>query len=90
MVALQIRGVTDDVRDTLTARARDKGQSLQAYLLALVESEARSADNLAILERFEGRTDGAKAPAGAAAREVRAMRSARETALSSGVDVAHS
>lgn len=82
MVALQIRNVDDDVRDALVARARAKGQSLQAYLLEMVRDDARRATNLAILERFQGRHDGASLPAGAAAEELRALRAEREESLS--------
>ena len=60
MVALQIRGVDDDVRDALAERARARGQSLQAFLLSLVQEEARRSANLAILDRFSGRTDGSR------------------------------
>lgn len=40
-VALQIREVPDDVKNVLAAEARRQGQSVQAYLLDLVEREAR-------------------------------------------------
>jgi len=40
-VALQIRDVPDDIRDLLAEQARTRGQSMQAYLLALVTREAR-------------------------------------------------
>ena len=36
---------------------------MQAFLLALVEQEARFARNLAVLRRFEGRDDGLDEPA---------------------------
>lgn len=62
MTALQIRNVPDDVRDTLAQRARARGQSLQAFLLALVEDEARRQRNLALLEAMEGRSDGVDSP----------------------------
>lgn len=58
MVALQIRDVPDDIRQTLAERAAARGQSLQSFLLALVTDEARRATNLALLERFAGRRDG--------------------------------
>jgi len=41
-VALQIRDVPDDIRDTLAAQASSRGQSLQAFLLGLVTQEARA------------------------------------------------
>ncbi|GAA5064651.1 FitA-like ribbon-helix-helix domain-containing protein [Streptomyces similanensis] len=59
MVALQIRDVPDEVRAILADRAQQLGQSLQAYLLALVTSEAERANNLTLLKSFEDRTDGA-------------------------------
>lgn len=58
MVALQIRDVPADVRDTLAERARRRGQSLQAYLLALVTDEADRSNNATLLERFHNRDDG--------------------------------
>ena len=63
MVALQIRDAPDDVRQTLAERARARGQSLQAFLLSLVEEEARRSRNLALLDRFAGRDDGSRLPA---------------------------
>lgn len=60
MVALQIRDVPDDIRDTLAARAAARGQSLQSYLLTLVSEEARRSANLMMLERFTGRQDGSQ------------------------------
>jgi hypothetical protein len=40
-VALQIRDVPEEVRDTIARRAAEKGQSMQAYLLDLVSQDAR-------------------------------------------------
>lgn len=57
-VALQIRDVPEDVRDALASVAHQRGQSLQSFLLALVEREAGFARNLALLSRLEGREDG--------------------------------
>jgi hypothetical protein len=48
----------DEVRDQLAARARERGQSLQAYLLDLVTEDARRLRNVQILARFAGRKDG--------------------------------
>ncbi|GAA3365683.1 hypothetical protein GCM10020366_66560 [Saccharopolyspora gregorii] len=77
MVALQIRDVPEDVRDTLVDRARAQGQSLQAYLLSLVEAEARRSENRAVLSRFSGRSDGSRVAAGDTADELRGMRDER-------------
>ena len=60
MVALQIRDVPDDIRQTLAEQAAARGQSLQAFLLALVTNEARRSTNLAVLERFGARQDGSQ------------------------------
>ncbi|MGP3968460.1 FitA-like ribbon-helix-helix domain-containing protein [Streptomyces sp. 6N223] len=53
MVALQIRDVPEDVRDALAARARENGQSLQAFLLALVVREASFVRNLELIKEIE-------------------------------------
>jgi len=60
MVALQIRDVPDDIRQTLAERAAARGQSLQSFLLTLVTDEARRSTNLALLERFGARQDGSQ------------------------------
>jgi antitoxin FitA len=52
MVALQIRDVPEGLRDRLSALARQRGQSLQAYLFDVISDEARRQDNLAVLDRF--------------------------------------
>jgi hypothetical protein len=52
MVALQIRDVPGDLRDRLSELARQRGQSLQAYLFDVISDEARRQDNLAVLDRF--------------------------------------
>src|SRR6266508_3602400 len=56
VVALQIRDVPEDVRDALVAQAKARGQSLQAYLLELIETQARRLRNTAVLDRFAGRS----------------------------------
>ena len=60
MVALQIRDVPDDIRQTLAEQAAGRGQSLQAFLLTLVVDQARRSTNLAVLERFAARQDGSQ------------------------------
>ena len=40
MVALQIHGVSEPTRRTLSAEARARGESLQEYLLAILDREA--------------------------------------------------
>jgi hypothetical protein len=52
MVALQIRDVPDEVRDRLAGAAERRGQSLQAYLLELVNAEARRDRNIELIDRL--------------------------------------
>lgn len=51
MSAIQIKGVPDEVREILVGEAKRAGQSLQAYLLGLLEREARFARNREIVEQ---------------------------------------
>lgn len=53
-VALQIRDVPIEVRDAIAEQARREGQSVQSYLLKLVEREARLLQNAAAFERTRG------------------------------------
>jgi plasmid stability protein len=50
-VALQIRDVPDEVKDLLATEAKRQGRSVQAYLLGLVEREARLLHNVGAFER---------------------------------------
>lgn len=75
---MQIRDVPDDVRQTLAERARARGQSLQAFLLSLVEDEARRSANLALLERFAGRDDGSRLSAAEATDALDSARTDRD------------
>ena len=61
MVALQIRDVSDEVRDRLAQAAARHGQSLQAYLLEMVNAEARRDRNRELIASLRGRTDGTQA-----------------------------
>ena len=45
MVALQIRGVSEPTRSMLSAEARARGESLQEYLLELLDREAHDIEN---------------------------------------------
>lgn len=51
MVAVQIRGVPDDVRGALAREASARGESLQTYLLEVLAREARSAENREFLRQ---------------------------------------
>ncbi|HET9778434.1 MAG TPA: hypothetical protein VFP81_04020 [Propionibacteriaceae bacterium] len=52
MVALQICGVSEFTRRTLSAEARTRGESLQEYLLDLLDREARDVDNRRLLAEW--------------------------------------
>lgn len=54
MVAVQVRDVPEDVRQTLAAEAELRGQSLQAYLLEVLEREAANAHNRKFLRDYRG------------------------------------
>jgi hypothetical protein len=79
MVALQIRDVPDEVRDVLAKRARERGQSLQAFLLAVAKAEARRVRNTSLLAQFSGHSDGSRVLSGETAAELEQIRGARDT-----------
>jgi uncharacterized protein (DUF1778 family) len=50
VVTLQIHGVSEPTRRTLSAEARARGESLQEFLLDLLDREAQEIDNRRLLE----------------------------------------
>jgi hypothetical protein len=50
VVALQIHGVSEPTRRTLSSEARARGESLQEFLLELLEREAQQIDSRGLLE----------------------------------------
>ncbi|MGI8949343.1 MAG: FitA-like ribbon-helix-helix domain-containing protein [Ornithinimicrobium sp.] len=52
MVTLTVRSVPDETRAALAEMAQARGQSLQAYLLATLEREARFRDNLRLISEI--------------------------------------
>jgi antitoxin FitA len=64
MVSIQVRDVPERVRDTLAEVARSRGQSMQAYLLALLEEDARQARNIMLLRQVRDAGEGYVAPSG--------------------------
>jgi len=65
-VVLTIRDVPDQVRDALARDARERGQSLQAFLLSVLKRQAEFSRNrqlLAEIERDLSRVGGADADA---------------------------
>lgn len=62
MSTVTIRDVPDDVRDSLANDARERGQSLQAFLLGLLRRQAafgRNKELLAEVQRDLSTADGA-------------------------------
>ncbi len=55
MVAIQVRGVSDEVREALAGEADRRGVSLQVYLAEVLEREAASARNLSWLREAASR-----------------------------------
>ncbi len=51
-VALQIRDVPEEVRDVLADQAAQRGQSMQAYLLELLQRETRALGNIGRFDRL--------------------------------------
>ncbi len=84
MVALQIRGVSEEVREALAERARSRGQSLQAFLLSVVQDEARRSGNASLLNRFADRTDGSRLPIEEATEALTRARAERGRELAGG------
>ena len=50
-VSLQIRDVPEPVRDAIAEQAAGRGQSMQSYLLDLIEREANLVKNVHLFER---------------------------------------
>lgn len=83
-MTLTIRDVPDDVREALTLDARERGQSLQAYLLDLLQREAgfrRNRDLIAEIRRNLALGGGAHLGPDDAAEAVRAARAERDEAI---------
>lgn len=54
---LQVRGVSDEQRRVLKARAAARGQSLNSYMLELIEREVARPTVAEVLERAARRTE---------------------------------
>lgn len=53
-----VRDVPDEVRDVLAEQARERGQSLQAYLLAILRRQAAYSRNRQMLAEIESELSG--------------------------------
>jgi antitoxin FitA len=78
MVSIQVRDVPEQVRDTLAKVAKSRGQSMQAYLLALLEEDARRAGNVMLLKQVRETGGGYAAASGETAGELDAIRAGRD------------
>ncbi len=78
MVSIQVRDVPEQVRDTLAEVARARGQSMQAYLLALLEEDARRAQNVMLLRQVRETGGGHVATPGETTEELDAIRAGRD------------
>ena len=52
MVAIQIRDVPEELRDTLAAAAQERDLSLQLFLMEVLEREGRRARNVAAVREW--------------------------------------
>jgi hypothetical protein len=52
VVALQIHGVSEPTRSALSAEAKVRGESLQEYLLDVLDREARDIENRRLLAQW--------------------------------------
>lgn len=74
---IQIRDVPDEVRRALKARAASRGESLNRYLLGILEREASRPSVSEVLERAARRSERATTSSVEAIQEARADREGR-------------
>lgn len=74
--SIQVKNVSDEVHATMRRRAANAGMSLQEYLLARLEQDARTPTLDEVLDRAGGRAGG-NVPLEQAVKTVRAERDAR-------------
>ncbi len=80
---LQIRGIPDETRRTLKARAAARGQSLNAYMLELIGREVGRPTVEEVLDRAARRSERARE---SAAETIQAGRADREQQLGATAD----
>jgi antitoxin FitA len=54
VTVLTIRDVPEDVKEALALEAKRRGQSVQAYVLGVLERQARFGRNRQLLDEIEG------------------------------------
>jgi hypothetical protein len=89
VVDLQIREVTEKTHQVLVERAQARDQSLQGFLLDLVNAEAERSRNRGILERFAGRGDGSQLTSAETTEALDVARTERDAALVGEPDRRH-
>ena len=85
---LLIRDVPDDVRRALAERAARRGQSMQAYLVDLITTDARRNVNIPLLAAVRAGGGGIDEPADDPGADLRELRASREEQLSGSGDPA--
>lgn len=78
MVNIQVRDVPEELRDTLATAARERGQSMQAYLMTLLEEAGRRTRSVAMLKRLDSMGGGYTGSESDAAAEIAEMRAERD------------
>jgi plasmid stability protein len=73
---LQIRNVPDSARRVLKARAAERGESLNSYLLKVIDKEVSRPDVAEVLARAAGRAERARRTSADVIREDRVERGA--------------
>lgn len=74
MSLLQVRNVPEDARRVLKARAAARGESLNSYLLRLIEQDAAQPTVAEVLDRVAHRSERATASSVQALHDARAER----------------
>ncbi|WP_335986026.1 FitA-like ribbon-helix-helix domain-containing protein [Glycomyces sp. MUSA5-2] len=78
MVNIQVRDVPEELRNTLAAEAKERGQSMQAYLLTLFEEAGRRTRAIAMLRRLDSMGGGYSGPGSDAVEEIAEQRAERD------------
>ena len=75
---VQVRNVPDETRRALKARAASRGESLNAYLLDVLEREASRPTVADVLARARARSERSGAPSLGVVAAARAQRASRQ------------
>lgn len=78
MVNIQVRDVSEEVRDAVAAEAAERGQSMQSYLQSTLEAIARRRRAIAMLKKLDTMGGGYTGPAEDAVKEIASQRAERD------------